>query len=160
MLNHKIIKIFIVLFATISFSCTTKSPTTKLKKVECLTKDYKDFVLEWGYINNKNNTTTGYSLNDNGYILMFIQNGNQKKYDTICQIEAEQVCNMLKLYIDEVLKISVVNEPGDELTFIKLYKPANDFRSNAIWNKFNTKASEGYRKIFDSLMASVKITGK
>ncbi|MCL2039638.1 MAG: hypothetical protein FWG85_04320 [Bacteroidetes bacterium] len=149
--------IIIVIFSIICFSCTHKKHTSKSKMPECLPSDYYGFVMEWGYINNKNNITTGYSLEDNGYILMFIQDGNEKKYDTVSKISSDRICNILKLYIDEVLKISVVNEPGDELTFIKLNKPANNFRSTAIWNKFNTRASEGYRRVFDTLMSNVTV---
>ena len=157
MFNNKITIIFIIIFSIIIFSCAPKTYKTKLQESDCLPKDYYGFILEWGYINNRTNTTTGYSLDDNGYILMLIQNENQKKYDTLYKIDAEQVCNILNLYLLEVLKISVVNEPGEELTFIKLNMPANNFRSNAVWNKFNTKASEGYRKVFDTLMSNVKL---
>lgn len=132
----------------------------KFERPKCVTTDYKGFSLEWGYINNKTKSTTGYVLNDDGYIKMFIQTGNQKKYDTICQITPEQLCNVLKLHRNETLKVPVVNEPGDELTFIKLDKPIIDYKTNAIWNKFNTFVSTGYRNIFDTLMLLVKVPEK
>jgi hypothetical protein len=150
-------KIIVVILTIIIISAC--SPP-KFQRPNCLTDDYNGFTLEWGYVDNKNNSITGYLLNEDGYILMFIQSTNQRKYDTICQVMPQQLCKVLILYRNESLKIPIVNEPGDELTFIKLDKPAIDYKANAIWNKFNTKASTGYRKVFDTLMSIVKLPKK
>jgi len=150
----------IVLILIITLSACSSTNTKKIQKPECLTPDYKGFRIEWGYIDNKNNFTTGYSLNEDMLLQMFIQNSNETKYDTICYVEPQQLCNALKLYMLETFKIPVVYESGEQLTFIRLFKPAVDYRSNAIWSKHNTFASTGYRNVFDSLMTLVKIPEK
>ncbi|MDR0927865.1 MAG: hypothetical protein LBO69_08900 [Ignavibacteria bacterium] len=125
---------------------------------ECITPDYKDFQLEWGYDDGNLEYISGYILDESGYIRSFRQSRESKvrDMDTVRRIDGTVVCYLLSKMNTEVARMPMINEPGKRLTFIMLTKPAVDMRIRIVWNEYSTYASKGYRALFDTLMSVVK----
>ena len=147
-----------VIFVTVVITgCITTKP--KEFNAKCITPDYKGFTLSWGYNYEKSPQIMGYQLDENGTLLFYRQDKSSyespKIFDTLCQIDGEKLCDLLYQLNQNIFKIPVINEPGKELSFIILKKPAVRMLTTAIWNEHKTYGSTGYRELFDSLLAIV-----
>jgi hypothetical protein len=146
-----LLQIFVVVF---TLGCST----TKEFQADCLTPDYKNFTISWGYNYASSSEIMGYELDDSGNLLFFRQEKsdlNAKKYDTLDRIDGEKLCQLIAKLNSLIVKIPVINEPGKELTFIKMAKPQVGIRTNATWNEHKTYGSREYREFFDTLLAII-----
>ncbi len=154
MKKYSLILVFLLLAA-----CSTAKYSAP-----CITSDYENFTLTWGYDYQENDKIMAYQINSNGKLLFFQQDRQtkQKNTDTLANIEPEHLCKILEQTNAAYIKTPALNEPGKRLSFIELSKPAVKFMSRAKWNEFNTYGSQGFRALFDTLstLVSSKIIKK
>ncbi|MPM82030.1 hypothetical protein SDC9_129088 [bioreactor metagenome] len=154
-------KTYLFLFmmsAFIVIGCkSATSGAAAYKPAKCITSDYKDFTLEWGYDYADSPQIMGYQLDENGYILLYKQDRDTrvKSFDSLGRIEGDKICNILEQLNSEMLKMPTLNEPGKKLCYIILKKPNVGMLNRVIWNEHNTYGSKGYRNLFDSLLSIV-----
>lgn len=145
------------LLISIFFIAACSTPTPQKYTAPCITSDYENFTLTWGYDYESNDKIMAYELNGDGKLLFYQQNRQtkEKKIDTLATIEPERLCEMLKQTNDAYVYTPALNEPGKKLGFVELKKPTVRFLSKATWNEFNTYGSKQFRALFDTLLTLV-----
>jgi hypothetical protein len=156
-LMTKILLLTLIFFNFASCKNVQSGYSNEYKVPECITPDYKNFMLEWGYDYENSPEIMGYQLNENGHLLFYrqVRESTKKTFDTLGRIEGEKICELLARLNSEMSKVPTVREPGKELSFIILTKPQVGTLNTFIWNEHKTYGSRRYRELFDVLLTII-----
>ncbi|MBI5324157.1 MAG: hypothetical protein HZB41_02570 [Ignavibacteriae bacterium] len=150
---RKLNYLFFIVSFFILIGCTSNHP-------ECINDGNKELKIRWGTFNSKTGRINGYQLNNNAGLSRLIKsNEKDNAFDSLLfNIDENQYCNYLGMIRDTILKIQALSEPGDSLHFIEYTDAPRNVRMRALWNPVNkTFGSKGFRAIYDSLQAIVKV---
>lgn len=146
-----------ILFFALSFSLFSCG---SFKYPACVTKNKQQIKIRWGNVHLKTNEKDAFELKATGMVLKVENDGNQKKdiKTEYCRISGEKYCQIMEMLKKEIYKTHTLNSAIELARFVEFYNPVTSTTVRGMWNpKYNTVGSEGFREIYDSLEAIVRI---
>ncbi len=153
-MNMGFVKFYIAVIVSILILSSCAHPLP-----ECYNKSTKNVRIRWGTMYVLSGKEKGYQIDADATLWKMTLPPMSRDYqkEKLSYVDPVRYCRLTKMVLDTILKIQVLNEPGDSIRFIEYTNVDNGAEMRAMWNPdFKTANSNGFRSLYDSLQLFLK----
>ncbi len=144
----------IVLFGLAFVLSSCGSSRSEKDQLPCINKGSKNFTLRWGEYSPSKESMVGYEINIYGDISFYNKpnNNTQATVEFITTIPKEDVCRILGLTNNILLKTQATYAPGEPSSFLEYTIPEQSVFIRSVWNpKFTNHGNKDFKALLDTL---------
>lgn len=114
----------------------------------CITKNNKDFTIEWGYYLSENRDFYAFRMNTLGEISKV----SKDTIEQLLKIDYYEFCDLYSEINKEILNTQSLNVPCDTNVYVLVKNETLNYQFRALWDpKFETVGSAGFRDVWKKL---------